>query len=383
MNVKSLMQNIINFLPVDLKKDNFFKKIVKEFFSLDTSLFDEYSVTIILGEYFQKWKRIWGRFDFVNFIDVSNSLCSLNVTSDDKDVFLSIAMTKDGDYSVSFEGTHKSSIYYNVNINYEKKIDRGKAVIISSKYDDNVYYDDYEVDIRYFDCLGNEVEETQEDKKDEIFSKTFYVPISKASLYRNNFQLFKGFLNESRVKGQMNYLDREVLNKDNGLVFRSPCFLVDLEDFIKEEYMNPFGQIEELEIPFEEDEADSMDEDYFSSMDELDDFSYDQNKFQLVRHQLVQQIGLDGEVVFSDNLFTNIISYISNSRVDVLCTKGIIVKKVDGYFTIYYVAIENGQMMVMSKAATEEEAQSLYYGSKDNERTKGLASFFQIERGRH
>jgi len=114
----------------------------------------------------------------------------------------------------------------------------------------------------------------------------------------------------------------------------------------------------------------------------LEDLAEAKRRVDYLKRMLAAHVGTDGEIVLENNLVTNINNYVYNSSVDFLCTRGIVLKKVNGAFFMIFVVLENNQITSFRRKLDKEEAQEYYFKNSSNAQNEGLKEFFEIEKNR-
>lgn len=125
---------------------------------------------------------------------------------------------------------------------------------------------------------------------------------------------------------------------------------------------------------------------------ELQDLGYDVKNYSYgvecpqrldtVIRNLIQYIGLDAEVVVSDNIMQNFYFVLENIVGDAILTKGMIIKKEGDKFILYMVQIENDYVSVIPQVIDEKMKNSLFNRSVKNKEVEGLKEFLGIELSR-
>lgn len=377
--MEDLIAKLINKLPERLKNDLVFKSILDRFLELDLN--EEMSIWV--GE------TLKDKLDFddesILYLPDGNILLYLGVTIDEKNIGLDIRKNKDGEYFVSLQVRRDDVILVhgkeeNVScvsvVNCTFRNTEVEVQEINEVYDDNLFYHDFNCNVKFYDLNGKPIKGKNIEKiKDEIFAAKFQVSENKSRVYRLNFLQYRYFLNEHLVKYGMKTLD------DNGLyVFSCPFVLKDLETVLIDQIMR-------------DDETDYDNADYDDSFDddteealgsfELEDsLGIDFQKIGHIKKSLENQIGLMGEVVMSENLLINLITYAGGNLVNYLDTKGYVINRIGDKLLLYYVCFLSEQLVVMPISDDLNYIQSLYSKSVVNKSTEGLKEFFGIDLNR-
>lgn len=251
-------------------------------------------------------------------------------------------------------GTHEFRLYAKAEEEVRVQIER-----LALNHD---FITDYDVQI-YYNSFKSDVEA----EKDGAFARRFNVPFEDARELRTNFDTHKTEINMLSKMNKMRDSD-DALSDEERFLFRRPFKLKDLRVFLEEEFKV------ELDIIFQK------------AMISLDGISteldIDENIFNNVLMGLLSQIGDEGEVIITDNIYQDLIRAFSGKKFVILYSKGYIIKKVGEYYAIYYVHCTNNQIMVTSKPMSVEEVQELFKKNPDNLNVLGLSEFCGIPRGR-
>lgn len=253
----------------------------------------------------------------------------------------------------------------NLCFNYESFVydrDEHNLIKITKKINSNDYYLDYDVLVYNTDELGNVIS-LDFLASNQKFSQLFGIPIEKVQMYRANFQENIEFLNESKIRKEMEFEDN---NLNSERLFTAPFNIRDFELF--------------LGLTFTKDEAS-----FYNAIENgysLEDLAEAKRRVDYLKRMLAAHVGTDGEIVLENNLVTNINNYVYNSSVDFLCTRGIVLKKVNGAFFMVFVVLENNQITSFRRKLDKEEAQEYYFKNSSNAQNEGLKEFFEIEKNR-
>lgn len=233
-----------------------------------------------------------------------------------------------------------------------------RLTIIKDIMDRNDYYLDYQIDIYALDRNGNILKQDMEEEKDKCFSETFAVPLDKIREYRTSFSQYYREINESKIKSEM-------AKDDNPYLFTSPFSLVDFEHIFMYGVESEEGLLGAIEYGYT-----------------LEDLEIAMRRLDELKQSLIRQIGNEGEIILSDNLYENIARYIFNSSSEFLLTTGTIVKKYRDEYSLYCLEMQADKLMIMGKAISIDEARDIYNQNEANKEVEGLQEFFQVTRNR-
>lgn len=365
----------MNSLPEELKNDKIFKLIKDKFLTLDEGFLNAKDVMLVLGGFANDIQELQD-FEEAVYSDISSFLFNFAVDLGNCTCTFYIAPSEDDSYIVTFATTFKiKGIYQETMLECLKKREGSQLKVVKSIVDEYYYFYEYDCDIKCFDQNGNLW--TDIDTiflENEVFSKEFDIPLEKAYEYRKAFKINREFLNQSRLNKGIRAMDNLFFSEKDGYLFSRPFQLIDLEDCINIDLVNTNN--EDL---FSDENIDVKDDDTYA------DFTIDSiNNDRLAKIlSLVQSlIGLDGEVVLSDNLMANLASYADNEHMTKFFTTGMIIKKVDGLYTLYYVNINENDVAVIGNSVSLEFVQELYKRNVKNETVSGLDDFFGLARDR-
>lgn len=230
--------------------------------------------------------------------------------------------------------------------------------------DDNLIpHDDKETEC--FDEEGRLVSLDYESMLDDDFVDRFKVPIAMARILRTNFQKFQDKINRvCTIEKQESYeidLDVELLD------FTGPYSVENFKDsYINYNMQQTFANLQEAGYD-----------------DPEDAFNYKYSNLELIDtigRNLLEQIG-PGDIVISSNITDMFDSVVTEFEPAIIYTKGIIIKKSDNGFIMYYAHIENESVILIPKEITTDEAKELYTRGMHNENDDALKEFFGFNRG--
>ena len=198
---------------------------------------------------------------------------------------------------------------------------------------------------------GNEIELDTEQEKDINFSQRFYVPLQDARKYRLNFKKYADFLNVNRDQEQKRELDINTL--DN--LFTSPFALKDLEDYIKKNIEKDLEEIYDIN-------------ETIITVGKLDN----------IIKEIEMIIGKSDEIIMSNYLYLALEAYSLEIPNSDLYNKGVIIKKLNDKYTLYYLHIENDKAIGTGKEINEEEIKAILKSNPNNYEVEGLLTFFNL-----
>lgn len=224
------------------------------------------------------------------------------------------------------------------------------------------FYEDYECNIYYYDKDFHLVSGASEEEKDLTFSEEFNIPLELARLFRLNFKKYSKEISRYISSKKMEGLDNILTDKDY-CSFLSPFYLDEFGDFINREYSKNVSEA-------------------YKIITGADSIAIYNHEFSLIEESLKAQIGIDGEIVISSNIYQNLIYVLLGILADGISIKGNIIKKSEGIYTFYNVNISNNQVVFLPRILNENDLKGIYYANENNQKVEGLAEFFGITRGR-
>lgn len=250
----------------------------------------------------------------------------------------------------------------------------GRVEVSTTITDEENNFRDYACDIKYLDEEGNEdiTPENEalilgiEEEKDEIFSRKFCVPLALARVFRKKFKNHWKKISRLYSKTEMERED-DALEDEGRFLFSKPFLLRDLKEvIIKDSQDKIIRELQELGY-------------------DVEGYSYGvecPQRLDTVIKNLVQDIGLESEVVISDNIMQNFYFVLENIVGEDILTKGMIIKKDGDRFILYMVQIENDYVSVIPQVIDEKLKYSLFNRSVKNKDVEGLKEFLGIELSR-
>lgn len=345
-------------------------------------IFDKLDNTIKSDVYFKKLKDIALKETRGNFVIFQVEKRIYDMLNENLKKFFEVAESKEDILTYSLK-TNDGIIYFAIknidnNLLIELKMDlkdktKGTVYVKSDNLvrietveitKNNGFYKDYQSAIYYYDNAYNEIATNTDEEQDVIFSEEFGIPLSFARFFRLNFKKYAKDISRYVAKRNMEGLDNLLEEKDF-YEFLTPFYLDDFQGFINREFSKDYTLI-------------------YSEMDREDvSLEICNNEFETIINNLKAQIGIDGEVIISSNIYQNLILILLGVIADGISTKGVIIKKVGNIYTLYMVHITNHEVMVIPKDITQEEMEDIYRLNPENDNIEGLAEFFRINRGRN
>jgi len=332
-NIVSL---ILNHLPDDLKVDEFLNNLENEI--------ADYFNGRALGKIRvceSLYNELIAKYDWIE--------SNLETTTHESNLFYAFIVSKKGtldfrvkrvndDYKIVI-GILDNVTSIRTTVNYYKELLISKVEIIKTKSLNNmdVYYD---YDVYYYNAQNKLIPRTKYLKKEKIknFMIEFGVSEYEAIFGIMNFEKYYEYFNQKKSVAIMEFCD---------------------ENFIEDKkiFTSPFN------------------------LDSFELFQIDNNldRINSIKEPLISQIGNDGELVVSSNIYQNIYSYLMNLTSSI-STNGFIIKKVNDVYTLYYVNIKENNLLVIPKILTLEELKAIYYNNPKNEEIDGLKEFLGISR---
>ncbi len=360
MNANDVINMVLDSLPESLLNEVLFNKFRSEYFSdlegaflvgnisIDEPLFDELIGKNILLEDYLNVDHI-GRV--LRLVFYKNAMHILEVDG------------CDGRFNIEL-------MYYEANIKKRINISiqpNERLVTYVTEKENQGVIDDYYCEIGYYDEKGNLIPKDTQDLIDLEFRSRFLVPREKARYLRTNFKEHKDSINASYIK-QNAESEEQYLDSSDFSFFEGP-FRIDnfTANFIYYMQYKLYKLFKELDIEEPEDTFNEK----FPRIDLLDKLGIN----------LRQQMG-SGEIIMSNNMYEMLYEALEEFSGDTIHTRGLIIRKLDGVFTLYYAQLDNNEIVLMPRELTMEEAQDLFYKNENNQNNPELKSFFGINRGR-
>lgn len=347
-----LISKIFEFLPSEVKNNLCFDSIKDQILKRVTD-----DIEIAVSE--DILKNIKG-YDISKIVPLKGDtklIFSLNVGEDN----LKLNIIKRKQFNIYLDTyVEKDNLYEEIlnRIIIDDGITILKLTLATSNED--CYYLDYNTEFYCYNKDYDMVDVPLEDKlKDDDFITFFNVEKSKVRECRLNFKDNIFYINSCKVKSIMSTIDESYM--DQGVMFSKVTKASDMIDTIL------YGDSSKI---YDEDEEELEDEEQNNEDDELDE-----TRIESLENMIFSHVGLEGEFVLSYNLVINIRSYL-NSRVPLLFTNGIIIRKLNNEYTLFNMYFEHENLMVISKDIEKSEARELYFSDIDNQEEEGLDEFF-------
>lgn len=354
--MKKILEKIFSYQKSFLN-DKVFDALKQQFLDLLGNIEID-NVNIILGSIYSEDEEIKNHNN-ITILPFKNK-------QEENDILIEI---ESDNYSYAFEifkeQVSYSGYYYDSDLlihteSYDYKRERGlrKLTKISEVIDRNDCYEDYSIEITSIDKKGNTKKDITEENK--IFGEKFGIDLEKAEFYRRHFKENKNYINECKVRSEMEYEDNASSNEWS--------------------FSMPFN-ITDLDLVFNFD-FDTNEEHLYQALSwiyTLEDLEVARQRIEFLKELLINVIEKESEIIIENNLYLNLSAFIYNSSTEFLTTKGRIVKKINGKLYLYIIEIKNNQITYLKKDLTLEEASNIYDRNIDVE---GLKEFLEINRHR-
>lgn len=216
---------------------------------------------------------------------------------------------------------------------------------------------DASMDMKIYDSSYQEIKKEEALRKvNERFALYFGIPLKISQTCREHFQMFQNFLNESRIQNVQN------LNNQAGMYkFHSPF------DY---QYIDEFFSMAQF---CADDEAQTFDK---------SPIQFDQQQWKKFLEFFTTNFGNVGEFILSDSFVDNALIYLMDKNIKHLDTKGIVLKKVNGEYYVYYFECFKDKLNKEEKKISKEEAIYLVKKDPNNSFISGINEFLGLERER-
>ncbi len=338
--------DIIEFLPSEVTDNLYFKQIITALENdLKGKVADNNISINVNREMFIKITTIYP--------ELSNAL---TLTNNPNNILYLLFLTNEGLISLKLEKTNDEyNLVTNV-INYGNtkkiKLSIGKTKMrleIIEDVERNQVLVSYKHNIKYYDLNYNQLNIDTEKEVDEIFAEKFGIPLNKARYYRLNFKDNIDYLNKSMIISFTRYLE---LHFDD-MVFHGPLNINDLEKYIY--------YLCDREVGIKHNKI----EDYTNT-----------NKLQETINNLKAYIGDSEEIIISDNLYQNLSFYLMGFTNNILYISGKIIKKLNGIYYLYYIHIENNQVLGMTGKLSENNIDAIIDKNLTSNDLENISTFF-------
>lgn len=210
----------------------------------------------------------------------------------------------------------------------------------------------FEYDLKAYNVDGELLDIDYEDAKDLKFSEEFFVPVTDARKYRLNFKNYIDFLNRNRIKEMNRLQDNEII--DN--TFRGPFNIENLEQFVRSEMLNDIKDI----------------------IGEENMVYKPTNIFKSIISNIKNFIGDSNLVLISENTYQFLQNYLLGINRGILYNKGLLIKELNGVYTLFYLHFENGQIMGIRKELSSSDIDLILENNKEKENITNIKEFFGL-----
>lgn len=348
--LQEIFQDIISLMPYDLQQNKIFKELIDAFHKEmpDNINFNQMYLSVSENIFFELISSYPAIQEKLEICQNENQLLQLTL-------FL-----KKGLMAISIrekENMSRMKITFKEIDGNRKEIEliiSSKNAILSklSKKEELNWISDYSYDIKIYDKDGNPIIIDLEEDKDIDFSREFHVPLADARQYRLHFKDYIEFLNESRLKD----INQTIYSNVHNSIFLSPFKLDDLELFIKEEMDREMAEFVDKE-PHEHKKS---------------------GKLNRMIQSLKEVIGRSEEIVLSENLYEVFSLYLLGIQDHILYNDGLIIKKLNGNYTLYYIHIENDKIIGMHERLTDSDIDKILEANQTSQNLENLNEFFGI-----
>lgn len=343
-----ILTKIISLLPDEVVEDVMFEHIIT---NLKKELEDESKIQCIQASVspnlYHELNTLYPKF-------------GLSMTSGEENYFY---FTFFKDISLmSFNLKERNSIYVVELILTAKDIDKQRITLsIGDRLNkleklkeksNGAITEDFKYDVAYYNKDGKKLENIDlELERDLKFSKYFLVPIKDAREYRLNFKKYADFLNKNRFQKQNSEYDLIA----NNTILTIPFSIKNLEVFIKEE----------------------NDREWLGEDDEHTEYK-NTGALDSIVASIEELIGDSEEVIMSKTLLESLSIYLFGISSNMLYNKGLIIKKLNQIYTLYYVHLEQDKIVGMSHELTSQEIETMINNNLDNKDLEEIKGFFGL-----
>lgn len=351
--IKQILEDFLNLLPEEFKENEIFNSIME----LLKKELEENAKILHLS---------LSNFFITDLLNYYPELSNIAIVAENTEDLLNFSiLTKDGLISLNmrdYDTLKEVKLSTTAMNGYQKKLtliitDQIMDLRIKSQKEENGFITEYDYDIKLYDTDGNELELDRESEKDLDFSEEFAIPLKDAREYRLNFHKYIAFLNENKIKNEQQETD--LILKDD--LFRSPFAIDDLEQFIRQEQSRDVAEF----------------------IDEIPEKYNLTGKLERFKENIKRIIGESEEVILSENLYYALSNYLLGFDRNIIYHKGKIIKKLNGSFFMFFLHVENDQMIGIKKPLNEEDLSELLNKNPENKNIEGLLDFFNLGNTRH
>lgn len=359
---KNIIETLFNLLPDDLKTDTFVNeiqnmvlnylneaKIIGNIFVVD-EIYERICKTNIEINMLEKSSSANNLLFFMLLSDVS--MINFKLKQIGEDYIMEVTLTE--------PETHKQTT-----IKLFKTPDISKVETIEKVEKKGVILD-YNYDVYYYDAEYNLLPKDLYLEHDRInhFMEVFCISENEAIVCSKNFKMFAKYLSDQRTIDLMKFCDDE-LYVDDKYKFKVPFCLNDFELFITKEMYR-----DSLEM-----------DDSLRDYEITEPQNFDSDRVKAILEPLKAQIGEDGEIIVSSNIYDNFCFYLLGFA-GTIYTNGFIIKKLEDTYTLYYLNIAENNLTAIPQVLSKDELDMIYNKHSDNEFVPGLKEFFGISRDR-
>lgn len=269
-----------------------------------------------------------------NYENCKNDIISINISDKTTSHDIKITCNKDTTY------VETTSIFY------------------STKPNDIIAY---EYNIEQYDNKGKVVPIRNREKLiDDNFATFFNIPASNAHAMRQNFNLWRKKLNESKmtptkVAQEITYYS----DTEEKYTFSKPFKLDDIESFISEEFSFGYNYAKDMFC------IANMDYNIINRIGNV--------------HKLFKELcGNNGTISINHELYNSLSNYLGTDENINISTNGVIIINKDQKYSIVSINIKNDQIHKREFEISQSDIDAIYEMSKYNEENKDLKSFLNI-----
>ena len=369
MNIKDILNIIISKLDEDIKNDFNLLKITEVVIKLITEWEQGFFITIN-ASYHEYIKDI----ENLSIIEIPQNSDLIFAVDSHSTNNLHFSVKKTDTYHITLNTTlnFKDEVYEVTEINIDINPQESTWKITNLVALDENNFLEYNHEIHQFNKLGTEIKvKNIEDLKDKNFSEFFGIPLEFARTYRLNFKKYREKLCNAKVIKDMENIDNLYL-KDK-VLFANPFEIINFTSFIIDDDTDEY---EEESKDYDEDCEEYYDDDYNEEYEENEELIENiKSSLENIKEQIISFTGTEGEFIMSYNLYLNLASnFTSTTHIK---TKGILLRKLDGEYTEFLIYLYYGNITIITKPLTKEEARELYESDPNNKTIIGLKEYFE------